>query len=97
MHIFFSIKKVFTCFANSKWVNSHGLIIESDSLNAVSWVNAPSTTPWKLKKLCAFIKFLKSSLKAWKIVHIHRESNEYADMLAKVGIHIRNSMIVVPN
>ncbi|XVE92796.1 hypothetical protein REPUB_Repub01dG0133100 [Reevesia pubescens] len=53
---FLVIKEAFTIFVKSMWGSSFGLIIESDSANAIRWVNSPTSTPWKLKKYSALIE-----------------------------------------
>ncbi|XVE80582.1 hypothetical protein DITRI_Ditri14bG0151100 [Diplodiscus trichospermus] len=40
-----AIKEAMELFANSNWVQSHGLLIESDSKIAVSWVLSPANAP----------------------------------------------------
>ncbi|XVF18913.1 hypothetical protein REPUB_Repub11eG0064600 [Reevesia pubescens] len=56
---YFAIKEAFTIFSASKWMSSHGLIVESDSINAVKWFNCHDLIPWKLKKFYPAIESLK--------------------------------------
>lgn len=64
----------------------HEVIIESDSLNIVSWCNGNKGGPWNLSFQ---LNFIRNSLKKWmniSIIHKGRESNFVADSLAKLGI-----------
>ncbi|EOY04744.1 Uncharacterized protein TCM_019931 [Theobroma cacao] len=73
-------------FATSSWANSTGIIIESDSMNVVSWASLPEKSPWSLRQLFLQIALLKGRVAGWQIRHILRSGNEAADSLAKPGI-----------
>ncbi|EOY02251.1 Uncharacterized protein TCM_016783 [Theobroma cacao] len=45
-----AIREAFLIFSASKWAMSHSLVIESNSQNAVKWINAPGEAPWRFKK-----------------------------------------------
>lgn len=63
------------------------LVIESDSVNVVKWIQKPETTPRRFRRYVLFMENLKASLNSWSIIHTLREANELADGLAKEGIH----------
>ncbi|XVF23464.1 hypothetical protein REPUB_Repub13aG0041100 [Reevesia pubescens] len=90
-----AVKEAFLVFVASKWGRTHGLMIESDSLNAVKWINYPDLTPWKLKNYVAFIEAWKQDLVSWQISHINMECNEIADGLAKAGVNRNESLLMV--
>src|ERR1044072_1958977 len=68
------------------------VIIESDCLVAVSWVNNKENRPWKLQNYLNHIDYLVLEVNCLQIKHILREGNVLADFLAKKGssheIHI---------
>ncbi|XVF06146.1 hypothetical protein REPUB_Repub06bG0022400 [Reevesia pubescens] len=78
-----ALRKVVFMFVASKWVNSHGLWLESDSKNAVKWFLSPVSASWRMKKFTAQIEALKSDLIRWDISYVPREINEMADGFAK--------------
>ncbi|XVF41915.1 hypothetical protein PTKIN_Ptkin01aG0319200 [Pterospermum kingtungense] len=80
------IKEAFVLFLASPWASNCALVIESDSTNAVKWVNHPQTAPWRLRKWVVHIENLKLQPIEWKVVHILRERNGIADGLAKAGV-----------
>lgn len=81
-----AIRQAFMMFAASNWNESHFLVIESDSFNAVSWIKSPSQAPWRMRKWILQIETLKRKVKKWEIIHVRREANQQADSLAKAGI-----------
>lgn len=60
------------------------LIVESDSLNAISWMSNSAMGPWKFYFLLNKIKFLSSELEV-EFRHILRLANGEADMRGKRG------------
>ncbi|XVF21119.1 hypothetical protein REPUB_Repub12eG0063000 [Reevesia pubescens] len=92
---FLAIIEAFSIFSISKWAGSFGLIVESDSSNAVKWFNGHETIPWKLKKLCPLIDSLKNVVLKWKVQHVFRESNDLADGLTKVGVYRSTNLLLV--
>jgi ribonuclease HI len=61
------------------------LIVESDSKNALAWVNNASLCPWGLRFVHNKLKNILMVLKKVLFIHICRESNQEADALAKRG------------
>nr|GEU59054.1 reverse transcriptase [Tanacetum cinerariifolium] len=61
-------------------------IVESDSINVVSWVRHPLERPWRLLSHFHEIDLLFSSNGNRSIAHIKREGNCEADKLAKEGV-----------
>ncbi|KAK6261218.1 hypothetical protein QUC31_007034 [Theobroma cacao] len=43
------------------------LLIESDSHNAVTWINNPS--PWRFKQYMVQIGWLQKSISKWMVTH----------------------------
>ncbi|EOY30361.1 Uncharacterized protein TCM_037598 [Theobroma cacao] len=58
-----TIREAFLVFAASKWSQTHKLIIESDSKNAVKWINGPAGPPWRLRKWTMHVESLKRNIK----------------------------------
>ncbi|PWA41098.1 hypothetical protein CTI12_AA559960 [Artemisia annua] len=67
--------------------NSVKIVIESDSLNAVSWTHTPIKRPWRFLPYFQEVDIFLSSCSSHSIVHVHRECNSDADKLAKDGVH----------
>ncbi|PWA68757.1 hypothetical protein CTI12_AA301610 [Artemisia annua] len=67
-------------------LSSSGIIVESDSLNAVSWVRHPLERPWRLLSHFQEIDLFLSTNGNRSIAHIKREGNCDADKLAKEGV-----------
>ncbi|KAK8986318.1 hypothetical protein V6N11_013812 [Hibiscus sabdariffa] len=72
-------------FVESEWSKSHKLLIESDSLLAVSWISKPQITPPSFQANIAKIRKLLDS-HVWKICFAFRENNDAAQKLAKDGL-----------
>ncbi|EOY22891.1 Uncharacterized protein TCM_014929 [Theobroma cacao] len=83
---YLGIREAFILFSNSIWAHNHSLAIESDSRNAIRWINDPSKTPWRLRKWMLHIEVLKKKVTDWKIRHTLREGNREANLLAKEGV-----------
>ncbi|WRX26533.1 Ribonuclease H domain - like 10 [Theobroma cacao] len=81
-----AIKQAFMMFFASNWNSFHSLVIESDSSNAVSWIQALNQALWRMRKWILQIEMLKRKVKRWEIKHVKREANQQADTLAKSGI-----------
>ena len=60
---------------------NHPLIVESDSLNAISWVANSAKSLWRFYFYLNEIKFLSSELEV-EFRHILHSANEEADVLA---------------
>lgn len=61
------------------------LVVESDSLNAISWVGINISKPWKVQFTFNGIKDLASNIGA-TFHHVLRSTNGLADALAKQGL-----------
>lgn len=66
---------------------SKHLVVESDSWNAIKWVNMLNSAPWRLRKWILQVKAYKKKLVGWEVNHIYREGNQEVDLLAKEGIN----------
>ncbi|XVE77075.1 hypothetical protein DITRI_Ditri13aG0032800 [Diplodiscus trichospermus] len=89
-----AIKEALSIYFSFQWVNSHRLIIESDSSNEVKWVTNPTSVPWRLRWIVVQIENLKLQFSNWTIKHVLREANELANSLAKSGVHRLEDMVV---
>lgn len=58
------------------------LIVESNSFNAISWMNTPANRPWKFFNYFQEIKLLSSSIQI-SFQHMSRSANGMADCFAK--------------
>lgn len=67
------------------WILEKDLIVESDSRNALSWVNNIETCPWNLRFFANKVKNMLVLLNSVSFVHRCREANDVADSLAKEG------------
>ena len=61
------------------------VVLESDSMVAVSWVNNKKNRPWKLQNYLNHIDHLAKEVNCLQIKHVMREANVLADYLAKRG------------
>ncbi|EOY07934.1 Uncharacterized protein TCM_022263 [Theobroma cacao] len=57
-----AIREVVVIFAASSWASDTGIIIESDSKNAVAWITNPEASSWTLRQLILKIIALKNDL-----------------------------------
>ena len=67
-------------------LHHHHLIIESDYVNVIRWMNNPLSRPYKHHNLFSFVNRLKAYFGSITFSHIFRESNCMADYLAKQGV-----------
>ncbi|OMO69094.1 hypothetical protein CCACVL1_19661 [Corchorus capsularis] len=88
-------KEAFLTFCTLDGYNSKGLIIESDSSNAVPWSNNPESCPWRLRRIIMQIESLKARLTSWNVLHINTEKNDLVDGLAKAGVERDNNLVVM--
>jgi ribonuclease HI len=65
------------------WLLNGSIIIESDSVNALTWVKRKECCPWSLRFVCNKLNNLLLAIKNVEFVHVNREANEAADRLAK--------------
>ncbi|EOY10280.1 Uncharacterized protein TCM_025650 [Theobroma cacao] len=92
---FLAIKEVFLIFAASRWVTTHGLIIESDSTTAIKWIKDPASAPWRLRNHVLHLLSLASKVNQWDIQHILRSGNSIADSLAKAEVERVDDLLIV--
>ncbi|XVE50304.1 hypothetical protein DITRI_Ditri01bG0151200 [Diplodiscus trichospermus] len=78
-------REAFMMFLASRWNLNKAIIIENDSTNVVKWILNPNTAPWRVRNIINHIKKFLKSIGEWKIVHLLRECNLVADLLAKEG------------
>ncbi|OMO98831.1 reverse transcriptase [Corchorus capsularis] len=81
-----AIREAILMFCASRWVTTHGLIIESDSRNAIKWIECPDEVPWRLRKWVSHIGNLLKNCSSYSFNHIFREASMEADKLAKEGV-----------
>ncbi|XWS09152.1 hypothetical protein CRYUN_Cryun40dG0061600 [Craigia yunnanensis] len=67
---FLAIREAFLFFVASDFKNTHHLIIESDSSNAVSWSKDLSKVPWRMKNFFNYMQQLRTKIKSVIISHI---------------------------
>lgn len=80
-----AVREALLLLLKSKW-SKVKVIVLSDCLNVVTWLNSPATAPEMLKSQ------VKECLKIgngidWRIDYVPRDQNLEADKLAKKGIH----------
>ncbi|XVF78436.1 hypothetical protein PTKIN_Ptkin14bG0132900 [Pterospermum kingtungense] len=92
---YLAIREALILFLSSRWFDNHSLTIESDSSVAVSWLNNPNSTPWRLRNFTNHIQNLLKRIPRVKVVHIYRECNMVADALAKEGVHRLSDHVVI--
>lgn len=68
-------------------------IIESDSLNAVTWCNSPNSGPWNLNFQLNYIRNAMKGSPSFTIIHHVRDANHVADALAKQGLRRRDEFL----
>ncbi|EOY22774.1 Uncharacterized protein TCM_014846 [Theobroma cacao] len=90
-----TIMEAFAIFAVSKWKEDYSLLIESDSCNAIKWIKAPASAPWRLKKWTLQIERFKEIIGNWSIKHTKRDVNQRANRLAKDGVHLSHDILRV--
>ena len=82
----FAIHRAIRILLASDYLNSSGVIIESDSANAVKWCNGETPAPWSLNFIINFIRRSMLSSPGISITYKNRESNIVADSLARQGL-----------
>lgn len=70
------------------------IILESDSKNALSWVNREEECPWKMRFYYNKLKNIMFVLQSVTFVHINRETNDTVDALAKEDSHSESPWLV---
>lgn len=74
-------------------IESHGLIIESDSANTVKWCNGMNNGPWNLAFHINLIRQHHKSDLDFEVVYKSRETNMVADALAKQGLSRQDDFV----
>lgn len=90
-----AIREVLILFMVADWCHWFGLIIETDTINAVTWVSKPLSSLWRIRNLVLKIKALLSKIPRWQIIHTPRSENELADSLAKLGVERATDLLQV--
>ncbi|WRX11383.1 Ribonuclease H domain - like 9 [Theobroma cacao] len=90
-----AIQEALILFMVTGWCHPFGLIIETDSINVVTWVSKPLSSPWRLRNLVLKIKALLSKIPKWQIIHTPRSGNELADSLTKLGVERATDLLQV--
>ncbi|EOX95147.1 Uncharacterized protein TCM_004701 [Theobroma cacao] len=90
-----AIQEALILFMVTDWCHPFGLIIETDSINAVTWVSKPLSSPWRLRNLVLKIKALLSKIPKWQIIHTPRYGNELADSLTELGVERATDLLQV--
>ncbi|EOY10121.1 S-domain-1 13-like protein [Theobroma cacao] len=65
---------------------THSLVVESDSANAINWVQHHCKVPWRMKNISNAIETLLRKSIRITFKHVMREANKVADGLAKAGV-----------
>jgi ribonuclease HI len=89
-----AIIKAIELSASNCLLHHQHLIIESDSVNVISWMNKPHSRPWKHHNLFSSVNRLKPYFGSITLSHIFRESNCMADCMAKQGVRRSNEFVV---
>ncbi|EOY10114.1 Uncharacterized protein TCM_025492 [Theobroma cacao] len=90
-----AIKDVVLFYVALIWCSSHALWIETDSINAVKWIQDPSNAPWRLRSHVIQLSNQLSKVRNWRINHIRKSANEAIDSLAKEGIQWERNLFLV--
>jgi ribonuclease HI len=75
------------------WLRRDNIIIESDSKNALSWINKAGSCPWNLRFCYIKLRNILLLLKNVLFVHVNRESNNSADLLVKRRVTTKGRII----
>ena len=68
------------------------LVVESDSLNAISWVLSSAARPWRFQFYLNEIRALSSLIQV-SFQHVGRSTNGFVDSLAKQGVHVSSNLV----
>ncbi|XP_010686858.1 uncharacterized protein LOC104901016 [Beta vulgaris subsp. vulgaris] len=88
-----AIHRALKILLSSPFVGNYGLVVESDSANAVAWCTGENKGPWNLNFHINFIRGLLTSTARLSLVYKGRESNVVADQLAKQGLSCRDEFV----
>lgn len=70
------------------------IIIEFDSKNAITWANRNEEGPWNLRFQSNKLKNILLVLKNVTFTYKNRETNQFADSLAKEGSQMEGTWIM---
>jgi ribonuclease HI len=87
------VKAIELSASNCRLHHKH-IIIESDSVNVIRWMNNSHNRPWLHHNLFSSIQRLASCFGSLTFTHSFCESNHMADHMAKQGV-FRNTKFVV--
>ncbi|KAK8699944.1 hypothetical protein V6N13_018352 [Hibiscus sabdariffa] len=73
-------------FREAGWIGKAPLIVESDSVLALTWINDKLQRSWRWRKLFRDIDSLIERIASVKFEHVSRARNTLADSLAKAGM-----------
>ncbi|EOY01609.1 Uncharacterized protein TCM_011459 [Theobroma cacao] len=90
-----AIREALILFMAADWCHPFDFFIETDFINAITWVLKPLSSPWSLRNLMLKIKALLSKIPRWQIIHTSRFGNELADSLAKLGVERATDLLQV--
>ncbi|XP_048502690.1 uncharacterized protein LOC125498510 [Beta vulgaris subsp. vulgaris] len=82
----FAIQRAIKLSSSIGCLSGAKMMVESDSLNAVSWCNGNADGPWNLNFVINFIRNAMRCDSGIEITYKSRESNVVADLLAKQGL-----------
>ncbi|KAL4366596.1 hypothetical protein GQ457_05G019080 [Hibiscus cannabinus] len=77
-------------FSSTRWASSNSLIIESDSLVAISWILHSKNHPWIFWHQFRLIYSICDELPCVCFHHVLREANSFANALAKGDVDRRS-------
>ncbi|KAK8479241.1 hypothetical protein V6N12_017087 [Hibiscus sabdariffa] len=80
-----AIMEAIKVFKLSRWVKIYKLIIESDSLLSVSWIENPRTAPSNFAETVSKCATLCTPF-SWEVRFVFRERNVDAHSLAQAGV-----------
>lgn len=69
-------------------------MVESDSKNAIAWVNKEEGCLWNLRFYYNKLQNIPSMLRNVVFVHRNREANQLADNLAKEGSQMEGTWLM---
>ena len=78
-----AILEALRMLSSAQWLFGSGVVIESDSMVAVSWANGTDIVVWRYLSIYNEIRNLLCQLRSVSVRHISRSSNSVADSLAK--------------
>ncbi|KAF5475310.1 hypothetical protein F2P56_007124 [Juglans regia] len=80
-----------------KDMNIHKVVVETDSLLVVNWLNNETQPPLQYRELLEGILKLRNDMMFCKVSHVYREANSLADGLANYGARGNNASFSCPS